>query len=944
MSTTTTSHTSPTLRTVPHAAAEVAASSIFAPARDRMLHLARVYPADRLLAIFRANAGLDTRGAEPPGGWEGWGHPNEEPWGEHDYPGQENAQTANLLRGHYAGHFLSMLALAYAGTQEQDLKTKVDDVVSGLAQVQDTLAATGRFSHPGFLAAYGEWQFSRLEGYAPYGEIWAPYYTTHKIMAGLLDAYELAGNSQALEVVTAMAHWVHHRLEKLPAEQIQKMWSLYIAGEYGGMNETLARLAQVTGEQKFLATAQFFDQANLLQACSTGEDILDDMHANQHIPQFIGYIHEYELTGDRRYLDAATGLFDMVVPGRTYAHGGSGESELWGPANTQAGDIGRRNAETCVAYNMLKLARGLFGHTRDPKYMDYYEQAVTNQILGSRKNADSDVSPEVTYMFPVHAGARREFNNIGTCCGGTGLENHVKYQDTAFFTEAGATWVNLYSPATLHAADGGLGLQITGDYPYQTQIRLNITSAPGTDHTLQLRIPGWLAQQGQPRVAVNGEETTTSPVPGTYLPVTRVWRAGDVVDLHFPMRLRAVPSIDDPTVQHLQIGPTVLLARSEDTLFQKLPLTGSRILDASLTLPTEPTGDIEADTAAVLTRLRQTGTVPFGGYDWEPAHSGEQTRYHMYLTADDATVAFAGEDSGVPNRLRHNGQTVLESIWAGGDATAGGFTSREAFLARTGEIVHTARTEGVLSATEAETVLTTAAAADITASGHRYHASIDRQTRPERLTATVSTDADAHTGTHHTGAHHMEAVTWQLPAGWEEITAPPIVTLEVNGTVSSSGWYTTHPQITVTAEHLDAAGTTEGLTVEYQLDEEPWQPYTEPVTLHTEGAHTVRARITDAAGHTNLAERRLRIDTEPPVTTPQVLIMGSGAEIRLRAKDATSGVERVQWEGPGTFWATYHGPVVRALGETEQVIEFAATDVAGNEEPRQRITLPAREG
>ncbi|WP_306214452.1 beta-L-arabinofuranosidase domain-containing protein, partial [Actinoplanes sp. RD1] len=153
-----------------------------ARAQDQMLHLARVYPVDRLLAVFRANAGLDTRGAEPPGNWEDFGHPAEEPWGASDYPGAGVAPTASLLRGHYAGHFLSMLA------RVPSLRDKTDELVAGLAEVQAALAATGRFTHPGFLAAYGEWQFARLEELAPYGEIWAPWYTCHKIMAGLLDA------------------------------------------------------------------------------------------------------------------------------------------------------------------------------------------------------------------------------------------------------------------------------------------------------------------------------------------------------------------------------------------------------------------------------------------------------------------------------------------------------------------------------------------------------------------------------------------------------------------------------------------------------------------------------------------------------------------------------------------------------------------------------------
>src|SRR5690606_5236027 len=269
---------------------ELGEGSVFLRARDGMLHLARVYPVDRLLAVFRANAGLDTRGARPPGGWEEFGHPNEEAWGEHDYPGADRAQTANLLRGHYAGHFLSMLALAAEGERDEALRRKVGELVDGLAEVQSALAATGRFSHPGFLAAYGEWQFARLEELAPYGEIWAPYYTCHKIMAGLLDAYELAGNERALEVATAMGRWVAHRLGRLDRAHLQRMWSLYIAGEYGGMNETLARLSVVADAPELLDTARLFEQDELLAAGSSGDDVLTGMHANQHLPQLVGYV------------------------------------------------------------------------------------------------------------------------------------------------------------------------------------------------------------------------------------------------------------------------------------------------------------------------------------------------------------------------------------------------------------------------------------------------------------------------------------------------------------------------------------------------------------------------------------------------------------------------------------------------------------------------------
>ncbi|MGC0252330.1 beta-L-arabinofuranosidase domain-containing protein [Pseudactinotalea sp. Z1748] len=916
----------PLARPYPISAVVVADHSVFAASRDRMLHLARTYPLDRLLAVFRINAGLDTHGAQPPGNWEDYSHPNEEPWSESDYPGREKAQTANLLRGHYAGHFLSMLSMAYASTGEQELRAKVSEFVEGLGQVQDALAATGRYSHPGFLAAYGEWQFSRLEGYAPYGEIWAPYYTTHKIMAGLLDAYELTGNLQALRIVTAMGKWVHARLSRLAPAQIQKMWSLYIAGEYGGMNETLARLAVAAQDEEFGATAQFFDQQNLLEAGSSGTDILDGMHANQHLPQLVGYVHEYELTGQRRYLDAAAEIFACVVPGRMYAHGGTGESELWGPANTVAGDIGNRNAETCAAYNLLKIARLLFAHTLDPKYMNYAERTVLNQILGSRKAEDSDVSPEVTYMFPVHPGAKREFNNIGTCCGGTGLENHVKYGEGLFHRAAGQLWINHLFPAALNRAGADesavLNVTVRGQYPLHgaVQIRFDAPAggADGEDLTVHVRIPD--AAGGPVQVLVNGAVVEESARVGEYLSLQRRWHDGDDISVQVPITLRSVPTIDDPSVHSLELGPTVLLARSQETTQVPLPLAGNRLLDGSLRT--------EAPASDLLAQLAAEGTITYAGMTWEPAYSGQDTRYHMYVRRADATITFAGTDTEVPNRMRPAGVTVLDSIWE-----PGVFVDRQAFLAQVATVVGQARTEGVLGRDEAELVLITAARADVDGTGTLRQA----QVRPE------PGDGDAITW--QAGEQDSDTV-WLLPAGWAQIQAPPVVTVEVEQEAAPSGWYTTTPTVVVRAVHLDAQNGQEGpgeagLSIEVQIDDGEWQPYTGPFTLDQEGAHQVRARVSDGQGRQNRDERELSIDTEPPESAVKVRELGSSVEVTFAATDEVSGVERIQWEGPGTFWGTFSEAFVRALTDTEQVLEYAATDRAGNIEPRRRVVLPA---
>lgn len=661
-------------------------AGVFSRAADQNLELARAYPVDRVLAVFRRNAGLDTKGASAPGGWEGFGHPNEQAWGPTDYPGRAGVQTENLLRGHYAGHFLSMVALAFASTGESALKDKADAIVAGLGEVQQTLAATGRYSHPGFLAAYGEWQFSQLERYAPYGEIWAPYYTAHKIFAGLLDAYQLCGNEQALTIATSMGRWVHARLSVLPNEQRQRMWGIYIAGEYGGMNEVLAELAALTGDDTFLATAKLFDLDVLVDASADGVDILNGRHANQHIPQFPGYAKVFDHTGETRYLDAVRNFWGMVVPGRTYAHGGNGEGELWGPANTVAGDIGARNAETCASYNMLKTSRLLFFHTLDARYMDYYERAVLNHVLGSRKNVSSTTSPEVAYMYQVQPGGRREYGNTGTCCGGTGLENHVKYNDSIYFRSPAAAsrrelWVNLYLPSTLEWEDAGLTLVQETDYPRQQGTRLRVSGGGALD--LHLRVPGWVRRGFT--VKVNGQVQQLDARPATYVTVSRTWATGDVVDVEMPFSLRAVPTVDDPGLQSLEWGPTVLLVRGTATRTPEVGLYGSAALDGSLDRAITPTGG---------------GYFTLGGATLEPAWSGDDTQYSMYIRRTEPRIVFAGTDSGAKNPARPDGTTFLDALW--GD---GGFASRTDFLAGVRRTVDAFSAEGLLSRRDAQRTL-----------------------------------------------------------------------------------------------------------------------------------------------------------------------------------------------------------------------------------------------
>lgn len=925
----------------------------FLNARDRVLRLARAYPADRLLAVFRANASLDTRGARPPGGWEDFGHPQEDAWGPDDYPGREVAPTANLLRGHYAGHFLSMLSMAWAGTGERTLREKVDELVTGLRECQQALAATGRYSHQGFLAAYGEWQFARLEDLAPYGEIWAPYYTCHKIMAGLLDAYRHVGSTDALGVAEAMGRWVHNRLAPLAPARRQQMWSLYIAGETGGMNEVLCDLAQITGDQMFIDTARLFDLETLLEPAASGKDVLEDMHANQHAATLPGYLKLHDLTGEDRYLAAVANIWDMVVPGRTYAHGGSGENELWGPAGVVAGDIGTRNAETCVAYNLLKVADALFERTGDARYADYAERAVTNQILGSKRAVDSDASPEVTYMFPVHPGALREYDNVGTCCGGTGLENHVKYQQgvyaRAVLDGRPTLWVTRYLPSSVRWADVEVGITQETASPLDGRVRLTVDATGELD--LRLRVPEWVITcptvrvDGQPAVPVQLGPRGSATAPGertAWLAVRRRWRPGTIVELDLGLPLRAVPAPDDPNFVSLELGPTVLLARHKATTWLPVATAAWRRLDGTLEAPLRPIGD---------------GTLSLDGLVLEPAWSGADSRYHMYLRRADPTVAFAETDSRVPNVVRQDGLSFLDVLWS-----PERFASRQQFLAAVLDTTREFVGAGLMGSSEARAVLLAAARSRLGRAATGSIAVFAGPNGEAHLPDAIEVDArrvgvvwqpdgahrtdagptDAHrpaivpgTATDQEGAHPVEAVIWYDSPAAAEGSAPR-VSVSVSPAPSVTGWFRQHPQVTV-----DARADAELVRVDLRVDDGTWEPAAERDVVVDDGVHVVAVRAVDSAGRERHTRRELPVDTEPPRTEARVRRLGShSAEITFIAVDSTSGVDAIRWRGPDTFWATFAEPFTRALTTTPQVIEFAATDRAGNAEPVQHLQLP----
>ena len=478
---------------------------------------------DSLLWSFRKTAGLATPGS-PYGGWEA--------------PDCE-------LRGHFnGGHYLSAVALTYAGTGDEALRDKGNALVAELARCQ---AANAN----GYLSAYPEDFFDRLRTGQP---VWAPFYTLHKILAGHLDMYVYCGNQQALANAEGLANWIDHWAEGISDAQMARI----LKTEYGGTMEGLLNLYALTGKKQYLSLSRRFEQEMFFGPLAAQRDELKGLHANTHVPKVIGAARRYELTGEDRYRQISEFFWGQIVNERAYATGGTSNFEGWRTdPGTLAGELSLDSEECCVGYNMMKLSRHVFGWTSDPRVMDYYERVLFNTRLGTQ-----DAQGLKMYYLPLAAGYWKYFNSPTHsfwCCTGTGAEEFSKFADTIYFHDDNSVYVNLFISSEVNWKKKGVTLRQETTFPEEQGTRLTVQSAHPMEFALQLRIPYWAAQGGS--VKINGEALPVFASPSSYLTLKRTWREGDRVELSLPMRIHSSPLPGDRRLQAAMYGPLVLAAR-----------------------------------------------------------------------------------------------------------------------------------------------------------------------------------------------------------------------------------------------------------------------------------------------------------------------------------------------------------------------------------------------
>ena len=477
---------------------------------------------DRLLHSFRINAGIPST-ATPYRGWE-------DPTCE--------------LRGHFSGgHYLSAVALASATSGNATLKAHGNKLVAGLFACQAKSAN-------GYLSAYPEDLFEHL---ALDKQVWAPFYTYHKIMAGLVDMHQFAGNTDALQIAEGMANWGAEFMRGFGIDQRQRM----LRNEYGGMSEVLVSLAAITKKDRYLDAARLFEQPGFLDPLAERRDELQGLHANTHVPKIISAARMYEVTGDRRYRKIVEYFLEEVLTSRNYAIGNTSLDEHWKtPSGHLEGTLAWTNAECCVAYNLMRLERLVFGWTGDARWMDAYERSLFNCRLGTQNSQGLK-----QYFFPLAAGYWRVYGSAEEsfwCCTGSGAEEFAKFTDTIYFRRGRDIFVNQFIASTCDWKEEGIVLEQVTQFPREQSTTLKIKTSRPALRTIHVRIPGWTTENAQ--VKINGRPLDAMADPGSYLAIRKIWADGDTIAISLPMELHQEPLLGDDSISAALYGPLVLAA------------------------------------------------------------------------------------------------------------------------------------------------------------------------------------------------------------------------------------------------------------------------------------------------------------------------------------------------------------------------------------------------
>jgi DUF1680 family protein len=513
-------------------------TSEFKQAMETDIHYLLNLDPHRLLSFFQKHAGLFT-GTDVLLGWK-----------EAKIGGDGAEWTL--------GHYLSACSQVYRVNRDPRMLERVNRIVDELAKCQKVAGNEGLLTSSLQKKAYEEVRKGdiRANGGTLNGAF-VPFYGKHIILAGLLDAYNLCGNTKAREVMVTMTDWYGAVLGNLSTEQMQKV----LLTEHGGMAEALANVYAVTGEPSHLALAKKFRHDEFFVPITAGEDTLSNRHANTQVPKFSGYQRIHELTGEADWGQAASNFWNFVAKNRSFANGGNCVREHFNPLDQfDAAMKETQGPETCNSFNMLNLSRQLFAEKADAGIMDYYERVIYNQILPSQHPKTGGF----VYNTPLVPGAFRVYmdvnNHIGWCCVGTGMENQALYGAAIYAHQGDRLFVNLFVPSELTWSEQGAKVTQETTFPNEPRTRLQLKLAAPKKLTLALRYPNWV-DAGALRLAVNGKAIATQAKPGSFAEVTREWKDGDTLTVELPMKLHTEMLPNNNDYVAVFYGPILLGAK-----------------------------------------------------------------------------------------------------------------------------------------------------------------------------------------------------------------------------------------------------------------------------------------------------------------------------------------------------------------------------------------------
>jgi len=495
---------------------------------------------DKLLAPVAYSAGASGVGtSDYYGGWEAYNY--------RGYKGRG-------ISGHSLGHWMSAAASMYAVSGDEEIKNKLDYAVNKLAEYQamDGHGYIGGFAREGFENSLGgtlKVSAFDLNGY------WVPWYSLHKIYQGLIDAYTFTGNENTLAVVCKFADWAKSVTDSMDDEKFNKM----LECEYGGMNEVMAELYNITGNEDYLNLALRFTQPSIIEPLSRDKDELQGKHANTQIPKVIGAAAVFEQNRDRTdYCEAAKFFYNTVVNHRSYVIGGNSNYEHFGSITEES--LGTQTCETCNTYNMMKLAEHLYEWEHDASYMDYYEKALFNHILASQ-DPDSGMK---TYFMAAKQGHFKVYSTLENsfwCCVGSGMENPSRYTRDIYYKDNDNFYVNQFISSSVEWKEKGLKISQQTNYPFEDTTDVRIEKGRGKA-AINIRIPSWLAEDAVVTI-INGsfanEPITVNAIgKAYYYTINRIWNEGDIITVKLPMGLHTYTARDSVNKVSFMYGPIVL--------------------------------------------------------------------------------------------------------------------------------------------------------------------------------------------------------------------------------------------------------------------------------------------------------------------------------------------------------------------------------------------------